>query len=96
MTVEKAQLGCMLKENFYIGKSVIRPEHFEDHRHHALFREMRLLHEKGRSVDIITLKTTVEMEPFGGISYLYDLQSYANPKKFDEYEQLLLDQWKER
>ncbi|MEH7125439.1 DnaB-like helicase C-terminal domain-containing protein [Bacillus sp. JJ1773] len=96
MTVEKALLGCMLKENFYIGNSVIRPEQFEDHRHQALYREMRLLHEKGRSVDIITLTTTVDMEPFGGISYLYDLQSYANPKKFDEYEQLLLDQWKER
>ncbi|KAB2336175.1 DNA helicase [Cytobacillus depressus] len=96
MTVEKALLGCMLKENFYIGDSVIRPEHFEDLRHQALFREMRLLHEKGRIVDIITLTTTADMEPFGGISYLYDLQSYANPKKFDEYEELLLDQWKER
>lgn len=96
MTVEKALLGCMLKENFYIGDSVIRTEHFEDKRHQALFREMRLMHEKGRSVDIITLSTTVDMEPFGGISYLYDLQSYANPKKFDEYEEMLLSRWKER
>ncbi|MEK3889823.1 replicative DNA helicase [Bacillus sp. FSL K6-3431] len=96
MAVEKALLGCMLRENFYISDSVVRPEHFEDLRHQALYRKMRLLHEKGRSVDIVTLTTMVDMEPFGGISYLYDLQSYANPKKFDDYEQLLLDQWKER
>ncbi|MCR2823304.1 replicative DNA helicase [Lederbergia panacisoli] len=96
MTVEKALLGCMLKENFYISDSIVRPEHFEDPRHQALLREMRLLHEKGTSVDIITLTTTVDMEPFGGISYLYDLQAYASPEKFDEYEQLLLDVWKER
>jgi len=96
MTVEMALLGCMLKENFYISDSIVRPGHFEDPRHQALFREMRLLHEKGMSVDIITLTTTVDMEPFGGISYLYDLQAYANPEKFDEYEQLLLYQWKER
>nr|WP_318281171.1 replicative DNA helicase [Paenibacillus bovis] len=96
MTVEKALLGCMMKENFYIRNSVVRVEHFEDPRHQALFKEMRKLHEKGRSIDLITLSTTVDLEPFGGISYLYDLQSYANPEKFDEHEQLLLDQWKER
>lgn len=96
MTVENALLGCMLKENFYISDSMIRSEHFEDPRHQALYREMRILHEKGMSIDVITLSTTVDLEPFGGISYLYDLQSYANLEKFDEYELLLLDQWKER
>src|SRR5690606_15281772 len=96
MTVEKALLGCMMKENFYIRDSVARVEHFEDPRHQALFKEMRKLHEKGRSIDLITLSTTVDLEPFGGISYLYDLQSFANPEKFDDHEQLLLDQWKER
>lgn len=96
MTVEKALLGCMLKENFYIGDTVIRPNHFEEKRHQSLYQQMRLLHEKGRCVDFITLTTTADMEPFGGVTYLYDLQSYANLKKFDEYEELLVDQWKER
>ncbi|WP_062110008.1 replicative DNA helicase [Bacillus niameyensis] len=96
MTIEKAVLGTMLKENYLISDSIVRPEFFEDPRHQALFREMRVLQENRTVVDMITISTAVNLEAFGGISYLYDLQSYASAKKFDDYEQLLLEQWKER
>ena len=53
-------------------------------------------HQQGKLVDLVTLSTTVDMEPCGGISYLHDLQSCTNVKKFEEYEWLVLEKWKER
>ncbi len=96
MTAEKALLGCMMKENYLIGDTMIKAEHFADPRHQALYKQMQMRHQQGKLVDLVTLSTTVDMEPCGGISYLHDLQSCTNVKKFEEYEWLVLEKWKER
>ncbi|MBO0994643.1 replicative DNA helicase [Bacillus sp. SD088] len=96
MTAEKALLGCMMKENHLIGDTMIKSGHFADPRHQALFKQMRDRHQQGGTIDLVTLSTTVDLEPFGGISYLHDLQSFANVEKFEEYEELVLEKWKER
>lgn len=96
MTAEKALLGCMMKENHFIGDTIIKAEHFSDPRHQVLYKQMHERYQQGGSIDLVTLSTTVDLEPFGGISYLHDLQSFANEAKFDEYEGLVLENWKER
>ena len=75
---------------------MIKAEHFADPRHQALYKQMQMRHQQGKLVDLVTLSTTVDMEPCGGISYLHDLQSCTNVKKFEEYEWLVLEKWKER
>lgn len=96
MTVEMAVLGTMLQENYLITDTIVRPEFFEDPRHQALFLGMRALQEERKVVDLVTISTTLNLEAIGGISYLHDLQTYAAPEKFDDYEKLLLEKWKER
>jgi len=54
------------------------------------------LKQTGKSIDLLTFTTLPDLESFGGMSYLAELLSYANPEKFNETENLILEQWKER
>lgn len=96
MIAEKALLGTFLKDNYLISDTNVRTEHFELSQHKTLFQIMKQLTGKGQSIDVITLTTQANPEEFGGMSYVNDLISFANPLKVDEYEQLVIDTWKER
>ncbi|MBP1917213.1 replicative DNA helicase [Lederbergia galactosidilyticus] len=96
MKVEQAYLGTLLKENYLINDSGLKASQFEQAWHIALFASMKNLVGKGNSVDIATLSIESNLESFGGASYINDLISLANPQKVEEYEQLVLDAWKER
>lgn len=61
-----------------------------------LLTQIKKLVHKGQSADHVTLSLAVNPETFGGISYVNELLSYANPVKIDEYEQIVLNEWKER
>lgn len=47
-------------------------------------------------MDIVTLSTREDVANFGGLSYLNEISAFANETKFDQYEVLVLDEWKER
>lgn len=96
MIAEKALLGTFLKENELINDSNIRPEHFETAQHRILMKAIKKLIAGGQEVDPISLSFHDDPAKFGGISYLNDLIAYANPVKIEEYEQLVMDGWKER
>lgn len=96
MLAEKALLGSFLKENYLIADTAVKPEQFQDARNRCLFNTMKDLHSQGKSVDIITLTTLADPETFGGVSYLNEIESYANPEKYEEYEQLIIETWKNR
>ena len=96
MIAEKALLGTFLKENHLLNDTDIRPEHLEQAQHRALLKLMKDLASKGQAIDIITLTTQVNPDEYGGVSYLNDLMSYADPLKIDEYEDLVLEAWKDR
>lgn len=96
MKIEQAYLGTLLKENYLIKDSGLKANQFEQAWHVALFASMKKLVAKGNSVDLATLSIESDLENFGGASYINDLISLANPQKVEEYEQLVLDAWKER
>ncbi|MEH7122084.1 DnaB-like helicase C-terminal domain-containing protein [Bacillus sp. JJ1773] len=96
MKAENALLGSFLKANYLLKDTNIRPEHLADSRNKQLLKAFLDMTNQGRTVDIISLSTLKDLESYGGISYLNDIQSYGNPEKFEEFEDLVLDAWKER
>lgn len=93
---EKALLGSFLKENHLLHDTIIRPEHFAEGRHRLLMQLMKKIHSKSRAIDSITLALEDDPERYGGLSYVQELLSYANPVRFEDYEDIVLEQWKER
>jgi replicative DNA helicase len=96
LIAEKALLGTILKENHLVNDTMIKPIHLAAGRHRVLLELIKKLVSKGQYADSITLSMAANPDAFGGISYVNELLSYADPVKMDEYEQLVLAGWKER
>lgn len=96
MVVEKSFLGCLIKENYLIQGTIIRPEYLKEARHQIIMHRMIELNEAGKPIDLITLTTIPDLKQSGGISYLSELESYAEVEKFDDIEDLIIEDWKER
>lgn len=93
---EKAVLGTLLAENHLIQDTSLQAELFEIERHQKIFKALKYLSDKGKPADVITLASTGRIEELGGITYLNDLQAYADVNKFEDYEGLVREDWKER
>ncbi|MFS0878382.1 replicative DNA helicase [Metabacillus niabensis] len=93
---EKAFLGSLMKAEYLLKDTIIRPEQLESTRHREIMRRMVELNRSGKSVDLITMTTLHDLEALGGMSYLSELLSYADLEKFEGIEKLILDLWKER
>jgi replicative DNA helicase len=93
---EKALLGTFLKDSHLIQDSNIRPEHFGQAQHQSLMKLIKKLASEGKEIDPVTLSLYGDPANFGGVSYLNDLLTHANPVKVDEYEELVTEGWKER
>lgn len=93
---EKAFLGTILKENYLIEETTITEEHLEDGRHKALFTVIKELVSQGKPADRVTLAMHPKIQAVGGLSYINELLSYADPSKFEEYEELVLEAWREK
>ena len=93
---EKAFLGTILKENYLIEETTITKEHLEDARHKELFAVIKELVSQGKHVDRVTLAMHPKIQAVGGLTYVNELLSYADPSKFEEYEELIFEAWRER
>ncbi|WP_254782418.1 replicative DNA helicase [Bacillus sp. OK048] len=93
---EKAFLGSLIKAEYLLKDTEIKPEQLESIRHQELMRRMVELTQSGMNIDLISLTTLTDLEYFGGMSYLSELLSYADVEKFENTEKLILNQWKER
>ncbi|MEG0258439.1 MAG: DnaB-like helicase C-terminal domain-containing protein [Lysinibacillus sp.] len=93
--VEKSVLATMLQENYLITDSVIRETHFTTLIHRNIYKSMRQLTLDNKAIDYITLLTMREPSEFGGANYLRDLKDYNNPENFDQYAEILLENWRE-
>jgi replicative DNA helicase len=93
---EKAFLGSLMKAEYLLKDTVIKPEQLESLRHREIMRRIMELNQAGKGIDLITLTTLPDLETFGGMSYLSELLSYADLEKFDGTEKLILELWKER
>lgn len=94
--IEQAFLGCLMKENDLIKDTIVQPQHLADIRHQKLFQLMKEFNLKGKEVDLLALTTVPCLDQLGGISYLKELESYAELEKFESIEELLLEAWKNR
>ncbi|WP_239454100.1 replicative DNA helicase [Bacillus suaedaesalsae] len=93
---EKTYLGCLMKADYLIKDTIIQPQQLESTIHQEIMRSMLELSQKGKNTDLITLSTLPILSSIGGVSYLAELQSYAEVEKFDELEEIIMDSWKER
>ena len=66
---EKAFLGSLMKAEYLLKDTVIKPEQLESIRHkEELMRRMLELTQAGRNIDLITFTTLPDLEFFGGMS----------------------------
>lgn len=93
---EKAFLGTILKENYLVKETFLKSEHFGEDRHKALFEEVKKLVSQGKPADRVTLSLSPKIQSFGGLTYINELLTYADESKFEDYEKLVLESWKER
>lgn len=96
IAAEKALLGTFLENQYLLRDTILNAEQLEDERHRRLFETMKRLVAQNQAVDIVTLATVADVAEFGGVSYLNELADYADENKFEQYEQLVLDAWKDR
>lgn len=94
--VEKAFLGSLMKAEYLLKDTVIKPEQLESTLHIEIMRRMLELTHAGKNIDLITFTTLPDLDSLCGMSYLSELLSYADLEKFDGMEKLILDLWKER
>lgn len=81
---EKVFLGSLIKAEYLLKDTVIQPIQLESTRHQEMMRRMVDRKRAGKKIDLISLTTLPDLESFGGMSYLTELQSYADVEKFDE------------
>lgn len=93
---EKAFLGTILSENYLINETIIKKEQLEDDRHKELYSLIKHLVNQGKPVDRVTLAMHPKIETMGGMQYINELLSYADPSKFEDYEGLVFESWRER
>jgi replicative DNA helicase len=93
---EKVFLGSLIKAEYLLKDTVIKPEQLESTRHQQLLRRMREVTQAGGNIDLISMTTLSDLESLGGMSYLSELLSFADIEKFDSTEKLILNLWKER
>lgn len=96
MDVEKAFLGSIIKANYLLSETIIRPEHLQDTRNQNLYKEFINLHREGKSIDLLSLSMLPNLESYGGVSYFSFLESNANVEKFESIQELILEKWKDR
>jgi len=93
---EKSILGTMLKENYLIADSGIHEEYFNSQIHKNIFLGMQELVSADKPADYITLLTVKEPSELGGANYLLDLINFENAVKFEQYQTILSDHWREQ
>ncbi|WP_153732791.1 replicative DNA helicase [Sporosarcina obsidiansis] len=93
---EKSILGTMLQENYLILDSGMKEMFFQTQIHKNIYATMCELARKGKSVDYITLLVTRDPNEVGGANYLAELNHFANPTRFDEYKEIVIDKWKQQ
>ncbi|MDN4609153.1 replicative DNA helicase [Sporosarcina highlanderae] len=96
MIAEKAVLGSIVKEPYLLQETDLQPIHLTGSQNKALLTAMRNLEREGKSVDMITLLSSGSPDSWGAAAYLQEVQAAANPKKFDEHVDLVMDHWRER
>lgn len=93
---EESILGTMLVNNYLINDSMLSIEQFTSGVRKNIYQAMKNAMSEYQSCDIVTLLTTNNPESLGGANYLTSLQDLNNESRFEEYTEIVVDQWRER
>lgn len=100
---EQALLGGLLANNRWFGDvaEFLRPEHFSDPAHAAIYEAIQNKIDQGAVADAITLKAVMEhsgaLDPVGGTAYLAHLiTAMVSPKLVGDYGRTVHDAWRRR
>ncbi len=98
LDVEASLLGSLLIDGdaFLKISDLLQAEDFYDKKHNMIFKSMRLLHEKRRPIDILTLseqlKSESNLELIGGASYLTELtNTVPTAAHLEQYAEIVAD-----
>ena len=85
-------IGCVFNDNSLFDKiyDVLEPEDFYDQRCENIYRTMRVLHDRGSKIDIVTVADVLEQKgksrDVGGIAFLTEVTAITrNPKNISSY-----------
>ncbi|NDC60068.1 MAG: replicative DNA helicase, partial [Alphaproteobacteria bacterium] len=100
---EQALLGGLLANNKGYDRvaEILRPEHFADPCHAAVYAAIARRVEAGQVADVVSLRPEFEntgiLDPAGGVRYLVDLlTAMVSPRLVTEYAALVRDAWARR
>lgn len=96
MIAEDAVLGSIIKEPYLINETDLKAEHLTIAVNKNILMTMKKLEEEGKSIDLVSILTTGEPNSFGGAANLTRIQAAANPNKFDEHIEIIMDKWRSR
>ncbi|MEK9198819.1 replicative DNA helicase [Ureibacillus sp. FSL E2-3493] len=96
MLNEEVILGTILKAPHLLMDTDLKTDYFQQTEHKNLLNAMKKLSREGQAIDLVALITKFPPERFGGVGKLNQMLNMANETKFDDYVNLLIDQWRER
>lgn len=96
MLNEEVILGTILKAPHLLVDTDLKTDYFQQTEHKNLLNAMKKLSREGQAIDLVALITKFPPERFGGVGKLNQMLNMANETKFDDYVNLLIDQWRER
>lgn len=92
---ENAVLGTILKEPYLIKETDLQVDHFTSVINKNIINAMRKLDENNKGIDLISVISIAGAESVGGANHLSEIQRLSNPKKFEDYTEIVLDKWRE-
>src|SRR5699024_10299410 len=98
LMIEKEVLGCILKDNSLINKTIIQTNQFTDDRYKLLFQSMKKLSFENESIDKVTLLSDnyEYVQQMGGVDFITDMETVGDIDNFESYEREFIYKYKER
>lgn len=96
LIAENAVLGSIIKEPYLLKETNLQVEHFERAENKAIITAIRKLEQQGKPIDLVSILASGDVEAMGGASNIQQLQAVANPEKFDDHADLVMDKWREK
>lgn len=93
--LEETILATMLKEQYLILDSELSDHYFSIGENQRLFDIFKSIKLKDLTVDMVTIAQH-DVSVFGGMAKIVRLQSMGNLKKFDDYVEVLMNNWREK
>ncbi|PPA71927.1 replicative DNA helicase [Jeotgalibacillus proteolyticus] len=96
MNVERSALGTLIKHNYFLKETELRPDHFEDPTCSMIFKHIRSAFDKYGETDIIMLIEEMSSKDPHTLEVYEASVAVANEELFEKYELIIIEKWKKR